>query len=85
MARVEDEEPYQGPHCTGKMVKKNPYGGGGGGHREFGNFAQTQGISFGHPVNFLILKIQDLAIFPQNFHFFKVILHLKFKLAQGYT
>ena len=47
----------QGTHCTGKtgkMAKKYPSQGK---HREFGNFAKTQGIWFAQVVNSLILKI----------------------------
>ena len=36
---------------------------GQGKHREFGNFAKTQGILFGQVVNFLILKVKDIATF----------------------
>ena len=36
--------------------KRNPCQGK---HKEFGNFANTQGIWFAQVVNFLILKIQD--------------------------
>ena len=45
-------------HCTGKtgrMVKKNPCQGK---HREFANFAKTQGIWFAQVVNYLILNIK---------------------------
>ena len=38
-----------------------------GKHREFGNFARTQGILFGQVVNSFILKIQDIAIFAAKF------------------
>ena len=34
-----------------------------GKHREFGNFAKTQGILFAQVVDYLILKIHDIAIF----------------------
>ena len=53
----------QGPHCTGetgKMAQKIPHQGK---HREFRNFAKTQGISFAPVMNSLILKIQDIATF----------------------
>ena len=42
------------------MVKKIP---GQGKHREFGNFAKTQGICFAQIVNSLILKVKDIFIF----------------------
>ena len=42
------------------MTQKNPCQGK---HREFGNFAKTQGIWFAQVVNSLILKIMDIAIF----------------------
>ena len=56
----------QGTHGTGKtgktgtMTKKIPCQGK---HREFGNFAKTQGNLFGQVVNSLILKVKDIAIF----------------------
>ena len=57
---------WQGTHCTGKtgktgkMAKEIPCQGK---HREFGNFAKTQGIWFGQVVNSLILKIKYTSIF----------------------
>ena len=39
---------------------KNPCQGK---HREFGNFAKTQGILFSRVINSLILKIKDISIF----------------------
>ena len=42
------------------MAQKNPCQGK---HREFGNFAKTQGISFAQVVNPLILKVKDISIF----------------------
>ena len=39
---------------------KNPCQGK---HREFGNFAKTQGSLFGQVVNSLILKVKDISIF----------------------
>ena len=61
---------HQGTHCTGKTGKiaKNSQGK----HREFGNFATTQGICFAQLVNSLILKVTNIAIFaaknsPTNF------------------
>ena len=47
----------QGTHCTGKtgkIAKKNPCQGK---HREFENFAKTQGILFAQVVNSLIQKV----------------------------
>ena len=44
MASLVEEVEVQGPYCTGKtgeMAKTNPYQGK---HREFGNFAKTQGF-----------------------------------------
>ena len=38
-----------------------------GKHREFGNFAKTQGILLAQVVNSLILKIQDITMFVANF------------------
>ena len=51
----------QGIHCTGitektgRMAQKNPCQGK---HREFGNFAKTQGIWFAQVVNSLIPKVK---------------------------
>ena len=56
----------QGTHCTwktgktGKMAKINPCQGK---HREFGNFAKTQGIWFAQVENSLILKVKDIFKF----------------------
>ena len=42
-----------------------------GKHREFGNFAKTQGILFAQVVNSLIQKVKDIAIFcRENFQLF---------------
>ena len=67
---------YQGTHCTGKtgkMAKKNLCQGK---HREFGNFAKTQGkqgICFSQVVTSLILKEKDILIFAAKISiFFKV-------------
>ena len=52
----------QGTHCTGKTGKmggKNPCKGK---HRQFGNFAKTQGIWFTQVVSSLILKSKDISI-----------------------
>ena len=60
----------QGTHGTGKtgkMTQKNPSQGK---HREFGNFAKTQGILFGQVVNSLILKVKDIAIFAAKISIF---------------
>ena len=42
-------------------------------HREFGNFAKTQGIWFAQVINSLILKVKDISIFvakvSKNFQF----------------
>ena len=35
-------------------------------HREFGNFAKTQGIWFCQVVNSLILKVKDISVFAPN-------------------
>ena len=48
----------QGKH--GKLIKKKFACQGK--HREFGNFAKTQGILFAQVVNSLILKVTDIAI-----------------------
>ena len=50
------------PTAQGKqgIAKKNPCQGK---HREFWNFAKTQGILFAQVVNSLILKVKDIAIF----------------------
>ena len=45
---------------TGKMAKRIHCQGK---HREFGNFAKTQGIWFAQVVNSLILKVKDIPIF----------------------
>ena len=39
-------------------------------HREFGNFAKTQGIWFAQVVNYLILKVQDISIFAAKISIF---------------
>ena len=52
------------------MDKKNPCQGK---HREFGNFAKTQGILFAQVVNSLILKVKDTAIFAAKVSFVYVI------------
>ena len=47
--------------------QKNPCQGK---HREFGNFAKTQGIWFAQVVNSLILKVKDISIFAAKIHNF---------------
>ena len=56
-----------GTEKTGKMTKKNPCQGK---HREFGNFAKTQGSLFAQVVNSLILKVKDTAIFAAKISIF---------------
>ena len=51
----------------GKMTKIIPCQGK---HREFGNFAKTQGILFAQVVNSLILKVKDIAIFAAKISIF---------------
>ena len=51
----------------GKWPKKNPCQGK---HREFGNFAKTQGILFAQDVNSLILEVKHIAIFAAKISFF---------------
>ena len=77
--------PQQGTHCTGKtgkMAKKNPCQGK---HREFGNFAKTQGICFSLVVTSLILKVKDILIFTAEISMKFCICnsHKSRKLAQG--
>ena len=74
------------------MAKTNPCQGK---HREFGNFAKTQGIWFAQVVNSLILKVKDISKFATiilNFFFSLISLPSEFcvckshklhKLAQG--
>ena len=49
------------------MAKKNPCQGK---HREFGNFAKTQGIWFAQVVNSLILTVKDISIFAAKISIF---------------
>ena len=61
---------FQGTHGTGKtgkMALKIPCQGK---HREFGNFAKTQGILFAQVVNSLILKVKNTAIFAAKISIF---------------
>ena len=57
----------QGTHCTGKTGKMAPKKYCQGKHREFGNFAKTQGIWFAQVVNSLILRVKDISIFATFF------------------
>ena len=60
---------HQGTHCTGKtgnMTQNIPCHWK---HREFGNFAKTQGILFAQ-VDSLILKVKDIAIFAVKISIF---------------
>ena len=64
----------QGTHRTGKtgkMAKRIPCQGK---HRDFGNFAKTQGIWFAQVVNSLILKVKDITEFAAEISkfFFKL-------------
>ena len=56
----------------GKWPQKNPCQGK---HREFGNFAKTQGILFAQVVNSLFLKVKDIAIFAAKISIFSQKLH----------
>ena len=47
--------------------KKNPCQGK---HREFRNFAKTQGIWFAQVVNSLILKVKDISVFAAKISIF---------------
>ena len=60
------------PTAQGKTGKVCVWGGGDPvwENMEFGNFAKTQGISYSQVVNFLILKIKDIAICAGTFSFF---------------
>ena len=51
-----------------------------GKHREFGNFAKTQGIWFAQVVNSLILTVKDIAIFAA-----KISIFLYFFSEGGYV
>ena len=53
----------QGTHCTGKTGKMAKTNHCQGKHREFGNFAKTQGILFAQVLNFQILNLTDISIF----------------------
>ena len=60
----------QGTWKTGKMATtKCPSQGK---HREFGNFAKTQGILFAQVVNSLILMVRDIAIFAMEISIFSL-------------
>ena len=60
----------QGTHgtgITGKMANKIPCQGK---HREFRNFAKTQGILSAQVVNSLILKVKDTVLFAAKISIF---------------
>ena len=59
----------QGTHGTGKTGKmeKNPCQGK---HREFGNFAKTQGILFAQVINSQRPKVKDIGIFAVKISIF---------------
>ena len=61
---------YQGPHCTGKTGKMAPKNPCQGKHREFGKFAQTEGVWFAQAVNSLILKVKDISICAAQISYF---------------
>ena len=84
---------YQRHRENRENDQKNPCQGK---HREYGNFAKTQGILFPQVVNSLILKVKDIAIFAAKIskkksiswislpiQFFVCNSHKLFKLAQG--
>ena len=52
---------------TGKMAQQIPCQGK---HREFGNFAKTQGIWFAQVVNSLTLRLKDISIFAAKISIF---------------
>ena len=60
----------QGTHGTGKTGEMATQKNCQGKHREFGNFAKTQGILFAQVVNSLILKVKDTAIFAAKISIF---------------
>ena len=63
----------QDTHCTGKTGKMAKIIPCQGKHREFGNFAKTQGkqrIWFAQVGNSLILKVQDISIFAAKISIF---------------
>ena len=62
-----------------EMAKMIP---GQGKHREFGNFAKTQGIWFAQVVNLLILKVKDISKFAAKSQFSLCDSHKSRKLAQ---
>ena len=51
----------------GKMAQQIPCQGK---HREFGNFAKTQGIWFPQVVNSLTLRLKDISIFAAKISIF---------------
>ena len=63
----------QGKHR--QIFKKDPCQGK---HKEFGNFAKTQGVLFAQVVHSLILDIQHIAIIGVKIlNFSKSVLHMK--------
>ena len=58
MAAIHKVQGTHGTGKTGKMTQNIPCQGK---HREFGNFAKTQGIA--QVVNSLILNLKDILIF----------------------
>ena len=54
---------FRVPTAQGKQGKRPKLNPCQGIHREFGNFAKTQGIWFAQIVNSLILKVTDNSIF----------------------
>ena len=56
---------WQGPHCAGKLGKTGkiaPPKSLSGKHKQFCNFAKTQGMPLARVVNLLILKIEDTVL-----------------------
>ena len=60
----------QDTHATGKTVKMAPKNPCQGKHKEFGNFAKTQGIWFAQVVNSLILKVKNNLVFAAKISIF---------------
>ena len=58
--------PTQGTHCTGKTGEMAPKLSCHGKHREFENFAKTQGVWLAQVVNSLILKVKDISKLVAN-------------------
>ena len=57
------ENPYTGPHRTGKTGKRQKEIPCQGKHRGFGKYAKTQGIKFAQVLNSLILKVKNIRYF----------------------